>query len=600
MLACRRVLWELQCLVNRKYFITILHTSDFFTIYWITIYWILVINCYLFIGLYTGYFVWNFFTSITMPSVDASMCSCNDCRKKKSTVKLCQGDLMLCLECNEIRFPSSSKPAVTIKNTTMPVVPPATEANKVITTPSRLASLLSASPLRPSVFKTTKATAPATCIGVCTFGPGDSGKTQECSFCGNTFHYTCVGITRKQTVWFCRSCKGMPVQLRELSAKVDRHEMTIERQTLLNTALAKKSQALQEQVTCMKSDLSPLTRTLKDDKSKPKPSPQAAAPETSTPKGSTPTDAIKKSTTTESETNESTTTKTKPASNSLLIGDSIIKQINQRGLSNCEVKCLRGAQVSGVHEALRDVDVVIYDTIMIHVGTNDCTSDVNVTKASKDYTKLVDSLQSRSPNTAIVLSTVCPRSDGEHTSRVDALNRHIRDIVARKGCIVVDNDNNFKLNDKTTDTSTLDNRGLHLSKRGTKRLLMNLNNVHKIMEITTKENSESNNHESYRQRQLPSKPAARSPRNTRHAHSFQPRSFQPRSFQSRGPQSQRSRRRPETTRRHESQHHQEYTGCHFCGSLSHSRRNCRYEEPVECYECGHLGHLSYFCNHESR
>ena len=157
---------------------------------------------------------------------------------------------MLCPECNEIRFPSSTTPAVAIKKATMPampVVPPATEANKVISTPSRLASLLSASPLRP-VFST-KPTAPAMCVGLCTFGPGDSGKTQECSFCGNTSHYTCVGITRKQTAWFCRSCKGMPVQLRELSAKVDRHEMTIERQSLLNTALTKKSQALQEQVT---------------------------------------------------------------------------------------------------------------------------------------------------------------------------------------------------------------------------------------------------------------------------------------------------------------------------------------------------------------
>ena len=208
---------------------------------------------------------------------------------------------MLCPECNEIRFPSSTTPAVAIKKATMPampVVPPATEANKVISTPSRLASLLSASPLRPVFKTTTKVTAPAMCIGVCTFGPGDSGKTQECSFCENTFHYTCVGITRKQTVWFCRSCKGMPVQLRELSAKVDRHKMTIERQTLLNTALAKKSQALQEQVTCMKSELS-LMRTLKKD-DKPEPSPQAAAPET--------TNATKKSTTTESETKESTTT----------------------------------------------------------------------------------------------------------------------------------------------------------------------------------------------------------------------------------------------------------------------------------------------------
>ena len=72
----------------------------------------------------------------------------------------------------------------------------------------------------------------------------------------------------------------------------------------------------------MKSELS-LTCTLKkDDKPKPELSPQAAAAhETSTPKGSTPTDA------------------------KLLIGDSMIGNVNARGLSETTVKCHRGAKI---------------------------------------------------------------------------------------------------------------------------------------------------------------------------------------------------------------------------------------------------------------
>ena len=91
----------------------------------------------------------------------------------------------------------------------------------------------------------------------------------------------------------------------------------------------------------------------------------------------------------------------------LLIGDSMINGINERGLLDTTVNCLSGAKVSDAHSELQNVAVDKYDAVIIHVGTNNCSSHQKLQEGIKDYKTLVTDVKSRAPDTEILLSTIC-------------------------------------------------------------------------------------------------------------------------------------------------------------------------------------------------
>ena len=158
----------------------------------------------------------------------------------------------------------------------------------------------------------------------------------------------------------------------------------------------------------------------------------------------------------------------------------MIRDINAKGLKHTDVKCIRGGNAQKVRETLNEyMDIDKFDSLMIRVGTNNCTSDAKVNTGTSEYLAMVTEVQERAPNTNIILSMDCPRTD-EHTGRVNKLNDKIKQIANDGGCVLVDHDKNFKYGDSTFDKSVIEDRGLHLTKAGTKRLLMNLNAFHEI------------------------------------------------------------------------------------------------------------------------
>ena len=171
------------------------------------------------------------------------------------------------------------------------------------------------------------------------------------------------------------------------------------------------------------------------------------------------------------------------------------------------------------------------------------------------------------------------------------MNAKLADSAKRIGYIYVDNDSNFKLRNGQSDTNTLDHRGLHLSRSGTSRLLQNMNISHSII-ASKKDKSSSSSPAPSRKHRPTNHGTTQRGYNRGHYHRQDSDNKRDASYRM-------SRRQTRTQQQqHEQQHYRgEYDGCHFCGGLSHTRRNCRYGEPVECYKCGDLGHLSYFCNH---
>ncbi|XP_071949059.1 uncharacterized protein [Antedon mediterranea] len=166
----------------------------------------------------------------------------------------------------------------------------------------------------------------------------------------------------------------------------------------------------------------------------------------------------------------------------LIISDSIVRDFDEDILENTKVVCLRGRRVIDIKHHLDEAPVHEFSTVIIHGSTNDCTTEADEKFAEGVYDEIFDDLKRRAPDLTIAFSTVCPRfDDGSFQAHVNKLNYKLRELSVQSGCIQINNDVNFLLNDGTVDRSTLDRRGLHLSRVGSLRLLKNINDKHRII-----------------------------------------------------------------------------------------------------------------------
>jgi hypothetical protein len=231
----------------------------------------------------------------------------------------------------------------------------------------------------------------------------------------------------------------------------------------------------------------------------------------------------------------------------LLIGDSIIKDINEAGLENTKVECLRGARIADIASEITDLRS--YEAVIVHGGTNDCTEDKDIELAKNALKSMVDNIHDQAHHTQIYLSTIFPRTDeeGKHQNRVDNMNTYYREIADKtEHCDIIDNDSNFKMRNNEADDNALNGSKLHLSKSGTRKLLRNLNAKRHIIKTTTR------------------KPVSE--------HSDSPRT------------------RYRDNNRERLVNNKGKAGCYFCGEQNHQKKDCKHGKPVKCHSCGGLGH----------
>lgn len=385
-----------------------------------------------------------------------------------------------------------------------------------------------ASPIK-RIEKTNTAESSVTCLDSC-HHPQAKGKPITCSLCQAEFHPQCVGVSTngRRAVWFCYSCRNIPRTLKNLE---QRYTLQSGECATLRESNERLKATLEEQSTVIANLQDQLNAA-----SKPTAEP--------TPKVST-----------------------------LIIGDSMIKDINPKGLESTEVQCMPGAKTTDIKDHLAAQESLPYDTIIVHVGTND--EDVDTAREALEST--MDDITNKAPNATKILSTACPRPDGD-MDRINNINEMIKETAANtSNCMLVDNDDAF-LDDGHIDNSAYKYRSIHLSKTGTRTLLRNLNSCHKIIKGSTKANT--SNAKRRPARQNPTRP--RDVRqNAHHGHNA----------------GHRNATRSRDIRSQQSAFHGHYgatqsrrRGCYHCGEQNHQKRNCRFTRPVQCYDCGDFGH----------
>ena len=110
----------------------------------------------------------------------------------------------------------------------------------------------------------------------------------------------------------------------------------------------------------------------------------------------------------------------------LIIGDSILKGVNSRGLKKGVKICTRsGATINDLWDESSVYDMKSFGQIIICIGGNDCSSRLNIKTFEEKYDQLITFIKSANGDYAIYLSKALPRGD----TNVGKFNRSIQRVA---------------------------------------------------------------------------------------------------------------------------------------------------------------------------
>lgn len=317
----------------------------------------------------------------------------------------------------------------------------------------------------------------AACVPLCVHKRELTMNMITCNFCKIPFHEDCVNgynqelktTTRnaaKLTVesWVCKECSSMPRRLTQvyndissLTVLVTKLQNSIDS---LKTELISKSDenlAANEQMNHMlENQLTAVEKNLLQDIHR--------------------DIAVVKNSIADEDQDSSDDDEPEPEG-ALLISDSICRDV----VSTCDnlaVYYESGAHFTTLRKYLRK-NKRKYKDLYIVCGTNNCNSKKPMNKIKEEYDKLCE--EAKRHASKIHVSSVPPRmTDSTDTEmsdtemRIDELNRLLAASADEVNIEFVDNDTNFRYQNKKCDERLLGSDGIHLSATGIQRLIENL------------------------------------------------------------------------------------------------------------------------------
>ncbi len=154
----------------------------------------------------------------------------------------------------------------------------------------------------------------------------------------------------------------------------------------------------------------------------------------------------------------------------LFEGDSIPTK-NKPLHDRAEVLGLPGGTIKSMMEQLKS-NGKDYGRIVLLVVTNDCASTQTIEEITESYKQLIDEALLHCPNGLLTVSALCPRKDNDQAQdNIERLNRKLELRGTYLACSFISNHQSFYLQDGSIKDGYLDEKGLHLSKAGMKRLI---------------------------------------------------------------------------------------------------------------------------------
>ena len=156
----------------------------------------------------------------------------------------------------------------------------------------------------------------------------------------------------------------------------------------------------------------------------------------------------------------------------LLVGDSLFKEINPRGIQNgVRINSRNGGMIKHVWDEIDFYDLQSFANIVLCIGGNDASSRTNTETFEQKYDEIIGNIKAANSECVIYLCNVVPRGNVD----VTAINSSIERIA---GLWRLHQVKSIKSTDKFFFDSNglpkgryFSNDGIHLSSSGTKRLV---------------------------------------------------------------------------------------------------------------------------------
>ena len=161
----------------------------------------------------------------------------------------------------------------------------------------------------------------------------------------------------------------------------------------------------------------------------------------------------------------------------LLLGDSIIKGVNTKGLADGVHKHSNsGGNIQTLIDEISLYDLNAFSTIVIYIGGNNVARGDNPSTIEEKYDELISLIKCTNSSCKIILCNIAPRTDAD----VKNLNQAIDRLAMHwrcQGVEQVSDIHNMFLKKGVTDSRYFHPDGIHLTVSGTKRLLDAINRV---------------------------------------------------------------------------------------------------------------------------
>ena len=281
--------------------------------------------------------------------------------------------------------------------------------------------------------------------------------------CMTWLHPQCVGDSKEDAdvcgTWTCHKCRFVPSQISQLVKTTQQMSKDIQTIRQLQTsycklqnsldAAYKNNQQLVSQVASKTADCQQLRAQVADIR-------LPASPASST------TSSSSSSFTSPSSTpltppspvvspRRDNVSQSQPRSGTLVIGESLLRDICKRGGYIADVKDLLLAQNKQYHH------------LILHVGTNDADLSLETSDVLEEFRPLLEAAVARSD--VVSVSALCPRLDGTRVqTMVEAVNVGLEQLAVGLDCQFISHDGNFRHQDNTISEMMFDKDGLHLSR----------------------------------------------------------------------------------------------------------------------------------------
>ena len=155
----------------------------------------------------------------------------------------------------------------------------------------------------------------------------------------------------------------------------------------------------------------------------------------------------------------------------LLIGDSILKGINYRGLKTDVKICAKsGASINDMWNEISVYDMRLFANIIICIGGNDCSRGMDKMFEDK-YDQLISLIRSSNKDCTIYISKIVPRGDVDVSDFNHSVTRIVDHWAAHQVKRIDGSEQLFIGRNQMPSGRYFSDDGIHLSHSGTKRLL---------------------------------------------------------------------------------------------------------------------------------